>query len=77
MLMAVPLTSPHQALTVKARVQGVSSGCEDEEGEEGSSDSGEHDEDFEEYSAKTFSPKTAELLSKGWTAFVIGVAEPQ
>ncbi|CAL5221490.1 g3691 [Coccomyxa viridis] len=58
-------------------MQGVSSGCEDEEGEEGSSDSGEHDEDFEEYSAKTFSPKTAELLSKGWTAFVIGVAEPQ
>ncbi len=58
-------------------MQGVSSDCEDEEGEEGPSDSGEREEDFEEYNAKTFSPKTSELLSKGWTAFVIGVAEPQ
>ena len=70
-------TGATQVLTVQIHVQGVSSECKDEEGEEGSSDSGEHDEDFEEYNVKTFSPKTSELLSKGWTAFVIGVAEPQ
>ena len=57
-------------------VQGVGSEGEDEEGGDGSSDSREPEEDFEEYDVKTFSAKTAEMLSKGWTAFVIGVAEP-
>ena len=57
-------------------MQGVTSGCEDEDGGDGSSDSGEREEDFEEYDANTFSAKTAEMLSKGWTAFIVGVAEP-
>lgn len=69
-------TSATQALTVKAVVQSGNSECEEEEGEDGPSDDSERERDFEEYDARTFSAETAELLSRGWTAFVIGVAEP-
>ena len=63
-------------MTGRANPQGVSSEGEDEDSDAEPSDSEERGEDFEEYDAKSFSAKTAELLSKGWTAFVIGVAEP-
>ena len=55
--------------------QGVSSG-EEEEDSAGESEEQHHEEDFEEYDAKTMKPKTTELLNKGWTAFIVGVALP-
>jgi hypothetical protein len=55
--------------------QGVSNGEEEEEGA-GDSEEQHHDEDFQEYNAKTMKPKTADLLNKGWTAFIVGVALP-
>ena len=76
MLLMHLLISVTQDMTVNAVVQGGSSEGEEEEGEDGPSDSSERDRDFEEYDARTFSAETAELLSRGWTAFVIGVAEP-
>lgn len=55
--------------------QGVSNGG-DEEDSGGESEEQHDEEDFEEYNAKTMDPKTAELLNKGWTAFIVGVALP-
>ena len=64
------------SLAEKKALQGVSDGDEEEEGDAEPSENGEGEQDFEEYNVRTFSAKTAELLSKGWTAFVVGVALP-
>ncbi len=63
-------------LSRRALLQGVSNGDEEEGDDAGPSETGEGEQDFEEYNVRAFPAKTAELLSKGWTAFVIGVALP-
>ena len=63
-------------LKKRALLQGVSNGDEEEEGDAEPSENGDGEQDFEEYNVRAFPAKTAELLSKGWTAFVIGVALP-
>lgn len=34
------------------------------------------EQDFLEYSSNTFSAKQMDILSKGWTAFVVGIIAP-
>ena len=55
------------------------SGREDgEQGDEEEDDSPEElqEEDFQGYDIKASDAKTLELLSQGWTAFVVGVVLP-
>ena len=49
-----------------------------EEGVEKEDDCSEElqEEDFKEYDTKAFDAKTLELLSRGWTAFLVGVVLP-
>lgn len=51
---------------------------EQEGDQEGYSDSRDEvqDEDFVEYASKAFSAREMDVLSKGWTAFVVGVVAP-
>ena len=54
------------------------SSWEDVEGGENEDGTSEElrDEDFQEYDLETFDAKTLELLSRGWTAFIVGVMLP-
>lgn len=59
-------------------LQDLSSGSDEDEDSEAPATE-EQDVDFQEYNARSrsFNAKTMEVLSRGWTAFVVGVALPQ
>ncbi len=51
----------------------------DDDSEEGScsSESSEDGEaDFVEYTSKAFDSRQMDMLSKGWTAFIVGIVAP-
>ncbi|BDA43274.1 hypothetical protein COCOBI_04-2860 [Coccomyxa sp. Obi] len=63
---------------MRAWLRPMKEGLDDEsdEGSCSSESSADEEADFVEYNSKAFSSKEMDLLSKGWTAFIVGIVAP-